>query len=40
MIRQDIERNRKEVAKLNEKVISKTHEGRFGRRNYALMNAS
>lgn len=31
MIRQDIERNREEVAKLNKKVISKTHEGRFGR---------
>lgn len=31
MIRQEIERNREEVAKLNKKVISKTHEGRFVR---------
>jgi len=28
---QDIERNRVEVAKLNKKVISKIHEGRFRR---------
>ena len=31
MLLQDIGRNREEVAKLNKKVISKTHEGRFGR---------